>query len=90
MSRVYTQINLKKIAKDYFDRGYTPEGIDHDMDPHCETMEELNEWAKKHGYMNYIFELNFVRIMSKKSQKNGEQGPAIQSRSQKEFSDYEL
>lgn len=74
MSRVYTQINLKKIAKDYFDRGYTPEGIDHGMDPHCETMEELNEWAKKHGYMNYIFELNFVRIMSKKSQKNGEQG----------------
>lgn len=74
MSRVYTQINLKKIAKDYFDRGYTPEGIDRDMDPHCETMEELNEWAKKHGYMNYIFELNFIRIMSKKSQKNGEQG----------------
>ena len=35
-------------------------------DPHCETMEELNEWAKKHGCMNYIFELNFARIMSKK------------------------
>lgn len=66
MSRVYTQINLKKIAKDYFDRGYTPEGIDHDMDPHCETIEELNEWAKKHGCMNFIFELNFARIMSKK------------------------
>ena len=89
MSRVYTQINLKKIAKDYFDRGYTPEGIDHDMDPHCETMEELNEWAKKHGYMNYIFELNFVRIMSKKSQKlaNRAGHPKL---FQKEFSDYEL
>lgn len=89
MSRIYTQINLKKIAKDYFDRGYTPEGIDHDMDPHCETMEELNEWAKKHGYMNYIFELNFVRIMSKKSQKmaNGAGRPKL---FQKEFSDYEL
>lgn len=35
-------------------------------DPHCETMEELNEWAKKHGCMNFIFELNFARIMSKK------------------------
>lgn len=46
MIRAYTQINLKKIAKDYFDRGYAPEGIDHDMDPHCETMEELNERAK--------------------------------------------
>lgn len=89
MSRVYTQINLKKIAKDYFDRGYTPEGIDHDMDPHCETMEELNEWAKKHGYMNYIFELNFVRIMSKKSQKMANRAgrPKL---FQKEFSDYEL
>ena len=64
---------MKKIAKDYFDRCYTPEGIDHDMDPHCETMEELYEWAKKHGYMNYIFELNFVRIMSKKAQKNDKQ-----------------
>lgn len=59
------------------------------MDPHCETMEELNEWAKKHGYMNYIFELNFVRIMSKKSQKmaNGAGYPKL---FQKEFSDYEL
>lgn len=64
MSRVYTQINLKKIAKDYFDKGYR---INHDMDdPQCETMEELYEWAKKHGCMNYIFELNFARIMSKK------------------------
>lgn len=30
MSKVYTQINLKKIAKDYFDRGYMPEEIDLD------------------------------------------------------------
>ena len=30
MSRVYTQINLEKIAKDYFDRGYMPEEIDRD------------------------------------------------------------
>ena len=30
MSKVYTQINLKKIAKDYFDRGYMPEEIDRD------------------------------------------------------------
>ena len=35
-------------------------------DPHCETMEELNEWAKEHGCMNYIYYLNFARIMSKK------------------------
>jgi hypothetical protein len=61
-----SRINLKEIAKDYFDKGYTPEGIDHDIDPHCETMEELNEWAKIHGCMNYIFELNFARITSKK------------------------
>ena len=35
-------------------------------DPHCKTMEELNEWAKVHGCMNYIYYLNFARIMSKK------------------------
>ena len=35
-------------------------------DPHCETIEELNEWAKEHGCMNFIFELNYARIMSKK------------------------
>ena len=80
---------MKKNAKDYFDRGYTPEGIKHDMDPHCETMEERYEWAKKHGCMNYVFELNFVRIMSKKPQKmtNRTVYPKLFP---KEFSNYEL
>lgn len=89
MSRVYTQINLKKIAKDYFDRGYTPEGIDHDMDPHCETMEELNEWAKNVVIRIMPFELNFVRIMSKKSQKMANRA-VYPKLFPKEFSNYEL
>lgn len=35
-------------------------------DPHCETMEELNEWAKEHGCDNFIFYKNYNRIKSKK------------------------
>ena len=53
MSRVYTQINLKIKI-----------GI-----KLCKTTEELYEWAKNTAIWNYIFELNFVRIMSKKSRK---------------------